>query len=147
MMKPNEITAWSAEFRGGSEGEFQLNLWIPSAPPTRDFELKKKQREFLSMWGPPVPREAGDAALPGFEAQCQATYCSAESRLFDYGAVRSRLHIGIESTRNLVVCDGYNGCRGGRLLKRRAPTPLLPREWRLAGVVERFMRTKPIIKS
>lgn len=72
MMKPDEIRAWSAEFREGSQGEFQINLWTPEATPLRDFELEKRQREFLAMWGPPVPPEAGDATLPDFEAQCQA---------------------------------------------------------------------------
>src|SRR2546421_1888603 len=71
MMKPDEIRAWSDEFRKGSQGEFQLNLWIPETPPARDFELEKQQREFLTMWGPPVAPEAGDATLPDFEAQCQ----------------------------------------------------------------------------
>ena len=71
MMKPDEIRAWSDEFRKGSQGEFQINLWIPEAPPARDFELEKRQREFLAMWGPPVAPEAGDATLPDFEAQCQ----------------------------------------------------------------------------
>lgn len=72
LMKPDEITAWAAEFRKGSQGEFQLNLWIPDPPPARDFESEKRQREFLGRWGPPVPPQAGDAALPDFDAQCQA---------------------------------------------------------------------------
>ncbi len=72
MMKPDEIRDWSADFREGSSGEFQINLWIPEAPPARNPELEKRQREFLAMWGPPVPPEAGDAMLPDFEAQCQA---------------------------------------------------------------------------
>lgn len=71
MMKPEEIRTWSDEFRKGSQGEFQINLWIPETPPTRDFALEKQQREFLAKWGPPVPPEAGDAVLPDFEAQCQ----------------------------------------------------------------------------
>ena len=29
------------------------------------------------MWGPPVPPEAGDAALPDFEAQCQTILTEA----------------------------------------------------------------------
>jgi nitronate monooxygenase len=29
MMKPDEILAWTGEFRSKSEGHFQLNLWIP----------------------------------------------------------------------------------------------------------------------
>lgn len=72
MMKPEQISAWSAEFRQGSRGEFQINLWIPEPPPPRDFELERRQREFLAAWGPPVPPEAGDAQLPDFQAQCQA---------------------------------------------------------------------------
>ena len=77
MMKPDEIRVWSAEFREGSEGKFQINLWIPEAPPIRDFESEKRQREFLALWGPPVPTDAGDATLPNFEAQCQAMIAAA----------------------------------------------------------------------
>lgn len=72
MMKPDEILAWSAEFRAKSEGQFQLNLWIPGPPPVRDVELEKRQREFLANWGPRVPAEAGEASLPDFERQCDA---------------------------------------------------------------------------
>jgi nitronate monooxygenase len=72
LMKPEEIRAWGAEFRESSWGEFQINLWIPEKPPARDFELEKRQREFLATWGPPVPPEAGDAKLPDFAAQCDA---------------------------------------------------------------------------
>jgi nitronate monooxygenase len=72
MMKPDEIRAWCAEFREGSAGKFQINLWVPEAPPVRDFDLEKRQREFLAMWGPSVAPEAGDAVLPDFEAQSQA---------------------------------------------------------------------------
>ncbi len=71
-MKPEEIEAWSTEFRKGSQGEFLMNLWIPDPKPPRDFDLEKRQRDFLAKWGPPVPPEAGDATLPDFEAQCQA---------------------------------------------------------------------------
>jgi len=71
MMKPEEIRTWNDEFRSGSQGEFQLNLWIPDPPPARDDELERRQRDFLAGWGPPVPREAGDALLPDFQAQCQ----------------------------------------------------------------------------
>jgi nitronate monooxygenase len=71
MMKPDEITSWSEEFRKGSRGEFQINLWIPEAPPARDSQSEKKLHGFLAMWGPPVAPEAGDATLPDFEAQCE----------------------------------------------------------------------------
>lgn len=72
LMTPDEILSWSRDFRANSEGQFQLNLWIPGPPPNRDTELEKLQREFLANWGPPVPPGAGDASLPDFNAQCQA---------------------------------------------------------------------------
>lgn len=72
LMRPAEIIAWSEEVRAKSRGTFQLNLWIPGPPPSRDAELENRQREFLATWGPPVPPEAGDASLPDFEAQCEA---------------------------------------------------------------------------
>ena len=77
LLKPDEIKAWCDEFREGSRGGFQINLWIPEAAPVRDFELEKRQREFLGTWGPPVPPEAGDVKLPDFEAQCQAVLAAA----------------------------------------------------------------------
>lgn len=72
LMQPDEITNWSEEFRKGSAGKFQINLWIPDPPPKRDAELEKQVRDFLGQWGPAVPLEAGDARLPAFEAQCDA---------------------------------------------------------------------------
>ncbi len=72
MMKPDEIATWAAEFRQGSQGPFQINLWIPDPAPVRDSELETKQREFLKGWGPEVSAEAGDARPPDFEAQCRA---------------------------------------------------------------------------
>jgi nitronate monooxygenase len=77
LLKPDEIKAWGDEFREGSRGGFQINLWIPEAAPVRDFELEKRQREFLATWGPPVPPEAGDVKLPDFAAQCQAVLATA----------------------------------------------------------------------
>lgn len=72
MMKPDEILAWSSEFRSKSAGHFQLNLWIPDPPPVRNVEAEHRQREFLADWGPPVRPEAGDTPLQDFDAQCEA---------------------------------------------------------------------------
>jgi nitronate monooxygenase len=77
LMKPEEITAWSADFRRQSKGQFQLNLWIPDPPAVRDAESEKRQREYLATWGPPVPPEAGNAPPPDFESQCQAALTAA----------------------------------------------------------------------
>lgn len=72
LMKPEDIAAWSTEFRANSQGEFQMNLWIRDPAAKRNEDLENRQREFLANWGPPVPSSAGNAVLPDFEAQCQA---------------------------------------------------------------------------
>ena len=71
-MSPDEIVAWGREFRSKSEGHFQMNLWIPDPPPTRNVQAEQLQREFLANWGPPVSPEAGDTRLQDFDAQCEA---------------------------------------------------------------------------
>jgi nitronate monooxygenase len=72
MMQPNEITAWANEVRSGSNGAFQLNIWIPDPPPRRDPAHEALVRDFLSGWGPAVPAKAADATPPDFAAQCEA---------------------------------------------------------------------------
>jgi nitronate monooxygenase len=72
LMQPQEIASWVAEVRKGTNGGFQLNLWIPDPPPKRDAANEARMRQFLSQWGPEVPEEAGDAKPPDFNAQCEA---------------------------------------------------------------------------
>ena len=72
LMQPKEIEDWAAEVRANVDGPFQINLWIPEPPPVRDRSHEARVREFLSAWGPPVPEDAGDIALPNFDEQCQA---------------------------------------------------------------------------
>jgi nitronate monooxygenase len=72
LMQPDEIIAWAAEVRANSNGAFNLNLWIPDPPPTRDAAHEARVREFLAGWGPTVRPEAGDAKPPEFAAQCEA---------------------------------------------------------------------------
>src|SRR5580693_2260513 len=72
MMQPDEIVAWAAQVRAGSNGGFNLNLWIPDPAPRRDPAHEARVREFLAGWGPQVPPEAGDTTPPDFAAQCEA---------------------------------------------------------------------------
>src|SRR5215470_333238 len=72
LMQPAAIKAWAAEMRAGSNGGFNLNLWIPDPPPQRDATTEDAVRAFLRRWGPEVAAEAGSVKPPDFDAQCEA---------------------------------------------------------------------------
>jgi nitronate monooxygenase len=72
LMQPDAIRKWTADVRAGTNGGFQLNLWIPDPPPKRDAAVEHSMRRFLGQWGPEVAPAAGDVALPNFEDQCAA---------------------------------------------------------------------------
>ncbi len=72
LTPPGGIRAWVQEFRSGSSGPFQLNVWIPDPKPCRDADAESRIRRFLESWGPPVPQSAGDTVQPDFNAQCEA---------------------------------------------------------------------------
>ena len=72
LMQPAAIKAWAAETRAGSNGGFQLNLWIPDPPPPRDAIAEASVRAFLANWGPEVPPQAADVTPPDFTVQCEA---------------------------------------------------------------------------
>jgi len=71
-MTPEEIIAWAKEVRSHTNGNFQINLWIPDPAPNRDRDNETRLRNFVAAWGPSVSPEAGDATLPNFSAQCEA---------------------------------------------------------------------------
>src|SRR5260370_4658158 len=61
MTAPDGIDAWAREFRGQSNGTFQINLWVPDPPPVRDAEHEKRVRALRGHGGPPgrpVPAHA-----------------------------------------------------------------------------------------
>jgi nitronate monooxygenase len=72
LSKPDEITGWAQEVRQGSNGAFQINLWIPDPPAARDESREVEVRTFLGQWGPEVAANAGDYSPSDFAAQCQA---------------------------------------------------------------------------
>ncbi len=72
LMQPDAIRNWAQEVRAGSNGAFQLNLWIPDPQPARDPANEAALRSFLGQFGPEIPAEAADATPPDFEAQCEA---------------------------------------------------------------------------
>ena len=72
LMQPDEIKAWAETVRAGTNGGFQMNLWIPDPPPVRDPAHEAAVRAFLGQWGPPVAADAADSTPPDFAAQCEA---------------------------------------------------------------------------
>jgi len=72
LMRPEAIEAWAAEVRAGSNGGFQLNLWIPDPAPVRDETAEQAVRAFLHGWGPEISADAGNAGPLDFDAQCEA---------------------------------------------------------------------------
>ncbi len=72
LMQPDKIAAWVREVGAGTEGPFQINLWVPDPPPRRDRAAEEKLRSLLADWGPLPAADAGDATPPDFAAQCEA---------------------------------------------------------------------------
>ena len=72
LMQPEAIKAWASDVRAATNGGFQLNLWIPDAPPLRDPAQEAAIQAFLGNWGPAVPPEAGEVRAMDFQAQCEA---------------------------------------------------------------------------
>src|SRR5438094_8960450 len=81
MTPPDGIAKWAEQFRGQSNGTFQINLWVPDPEPARDREHEARVRDFLGQWGPPVPPEAGDAKPLYFDRQCEALLVAAPRRV------------------------------------------------------------------
>jgi nitronate monooxygenase len=71
-MTAAEIVDWARTVRAATSGPFQLNMWIPDPPPLREPRHEATVRAFLEKWGPEVPLESGDAALPDFARHCEA---------------------------------------------------------------------------
>src|SRR5580698_1306207 len=59
LMQPAAIKAWAAEARAGSNGGFQINLWIPDAPPSRDAAAESAICAILRDWGSHTAPAAG----------------------------------------------------------------------------------------
>ncbi len=69
LMSADEIRNWVDSFRRVSAGPFQLNDWIPDAPPERCPQNEALLAEFLRGWGPEPGTYVGP---PDFESQCEA---------------------------------------------------------------------------
>src|SRR5438477_12426746 len=47
---PDGIAGWASQFRGQSNGSFQINLWVPDPEPVREPEHEQQVRDFLGQW-------------------------------------------------------------------------------------------------
>lgn len=69
---PAEIADWATQFRAGSNGAFQINLWAPDPDPVRDPACEAAARAALATLGPEPPPLGDGPFLPDFAAQCRA---------------------------------------------------------------------------
>jgi nitronate monooxygenase len=70
---PLRIAEWVEQFRAGSSGALQLNIWIPELPVADPDERERRvseAREFLGRFG--TPDAAPGPPPPAFDAQCEA---------------------------------------------------------------------------
>lgn len=72
LLQSAEIGAWVADFRRGTQGPLQVNLWIPDPPALRDAQGERATAAFLARWGPAVGPSLADEPRPDFTAQCAA---------------------------------------------------------------------------
>lgn len=71
-LSPEQIADWTAAFRAGSSGPFQINTWVPDPAPQRNAEHEAAVSDFLARFGPRPDADAVDRQLPDFDAQCEA---------------------------------------------------------------------------
>ena len=120
LMQPDAIGKWATEVRAGSNGAFQLNLWIPDPPPRRDAAAEDAVRRFLRDWGPEVAPEAGDVRPPDFAAQCEAMLEAGPSIISSImGVFPEHFVARHEEKRYQMVCDSHDRRRGQGCGKRR----------------------------
>jgi nitronate monooxygenase len=72
LMSPEAIAKWVAEVRAGTNGAFQINLWVPDPAPVRDAVNEENICQFLNKWGPEVLPQAAEQPLQNFDDQCAA---------------------------------------------------------------------------
>jgi len=101
LLRPEAISKWVADFRAGSSGPVQVNLWVPDAPPRRDADEEAAMRRHLAQWGPEVGEADADTPLIDYDAQFAALLASRPDvassvmGLFDEAKVRALKAAGI----------------------------------------------------
>ena len=102
LMDPEAIAAWAEEFRRESDGEFQMNLWIPETLVARDPAAEQRQRDFLAGWGPEVTAEMGDGVLPYFDAQFAALLAARPKAISSIMGVYPRPMVAAMKARGIL---------------------------------------------
>ena len=139
VMQPEAIKVWASDMRAGSNGGFQLNLWIPDPTPKRNLAAEDAVRDFLRAWGPEVASEAGNFTLPDFAAQCEALLEAGPPIISSIiGALSGSLRDANESERHQVVCNS-NGVTEAKEAEDAGADVIIAKEWRRADIAARLM--------
>ena len=72
LFEPDQIADWARKVRAGSNGAFQMNLWVPDPEPVRNKAHEDNVRAFLGEFGPEPDEKLADTPLIDFEAQFDA---------------------------------------------------------------------------
>ena len=135
LMNADAIAAWCDEFRRGSSGGFQLNLWIPDPPPVRDRDRESRQREFLATWGPAVPPEAGEGVLPDFDAQCAAMLAARPRVISSIMGLYAPEFVAEMKGRGIFWFATATTVDEARAAEAAGPMRSSPKAWRPAAIV------------
>ena len=121
LMQPGAIKVWASDVRVSSNGGFQFNLWIPDPTSKRDMAAEDAVRRFLRNWGPEVAREAGNATLPDFAAQCEAMLEARPSVISSIMGLYPDHFVARMKTNGIpfLQAHGYNRFRSARTVATR----------------------------
>src|SRR6184192_3923448 len=137
LMQSKEIEDFTAEVRTNQDGPFQINLWIPEPPPVRDRSHEARVREFLSRWGPPVPEDAGDMALPNFDEQCQALLRIAPAAVSSIMGLYPPPFVAEVKSRRISWFATATTVADAKTAEAAGADVIIAQEWRLVDIAVR----------
>ena len=127
LMQPAAIKAWAAEVRAGSNGGFNLNLWIPDPPPRRDAERRGRRARLPARLGTGGGARGGRRRAARLRRPVRGHAGGrADHHLLDHGPLSAGLRRAPEGQGHKMVRQCHDrgrsqGGGGGRRGRDRGP--------------------------